>query len=71
MKFVDKIIEILNNLFIKPDNLYMDLYRRYKYDFNDAIIFWAFLISIHTNCWEEAIKILECHRTFDILSDEF
>jgi len=56
-----KIVEILNNLFVEPDNIYLELYRQLKYDFNDSILLWIFLISLHTNCWEEAIKILECH----------
>ena len=55
INFVEKFIEMLNNLFISSDEFYLDMFRKYKDEFSDLIIFWLFLISLHTNCWEEAI----------------
>ena len=70
-RMIQKIVQILNNLFVQPDNMYLELYRQFKLDFNDSLLFWVFLISLHTNCWEEAIKVLECHSQLDILSEDF
>lgn len=68
---IEKFIEMLNNLFIKPNPCYLEFYRKYKYDFDNIIIFWLFLISLHTNSWEECIIILETHHNIDILSSNF
>lgn len=71
INFVEKFIEMLNNLFISSDEFYLDMFRKHKDEFSDLIIFWLFLISLHTNCWEEAIEILENYKIFDILSENF
>lgn len=46
---------MLNDLFIQSDTYYLDLHRKYIDHFTDVIIFFVFLISINTSCWEEAL----------------
>ena len=71
INLVEKFIDMLNNLFIKPDPCFLEFYSKYKFDFDNIIIFWLFLISLHTNSWEECIVILENYHSFDILSTDF
>ena len=56
---------MLNNLFISSDEFYLDMFRKHKDEFSDLIIFWLFQISINSNCWEEAIDILENYKIFE------
>lgn len=71
INFVEKFIQMLNNLFITSDEYYLELHRKYIDHFTETFIFWAFMMAIHTNCWEEALLILDSYLQVDTLSQDF